>query len=98
MAMEGRGTMARNELTEDTSVCAHCGGTDWHHTIECFTGTDEPMLSRKSMTHADLDEKVHSLFAVGGIYELIAYDVERDNRPHCTGEPTGRKAPWLERS
>lgn len=47
------------------------------------------------MTHAELDEKVASLFAVGGIYELVAYCVERDNRPHCTGEPTGKEAPWL---
>ena len=49
-------------------------------------------------SHAKLDEMVHSLFSVGGIYELVAYDVERDNRPHCTGEPTGRKAPWLTQS
>ena len=45
-------------------------------------------------THEQLDEKVHSLFAVGGIYELVAYYVEMDNRPHCIGAPTGRKAPW----
>lgn len=54
----------------------------------------EPMTP-EPMTHTELDDVVHSLFAVGGVYELVAYDVEKDNRPHCVGEPTGRKAPWL---
>ena len=49
---------------------------------------------RPVFTHAELDEKVASLFAVGGVYELVAYYTELDNRAHCTGEPTGRKAPW----
>lgn len=50
---------------------------------------------REVYSHAELDAKVHSLYAVGGIYEYLAAVVEQDNRPHCTGEPTGRKAPWL---
>jgi hypothetical protein len=60
---------------------------------------NEPVTERYARpephTHAELDTKVHGLFAVGGIYEIVAYLVERDNRPHCTGEPTRRKAPWL---
>ena len=43
-------------------------------------------MSDKSMTHAELDAKVHSLASVGGIYEPLAEIVERVNRPHCTGE------------
>jgi hypothetical protein len=38
------------------------------------------------MTHAELDRKVASLRAVGGLYEIVALLVERDNRPHCTDE------------
>lgn len=22
----------------DASICEHCGGESWHHTIECYTG------------------------------------------------------------
>lgn len=35
----------------DASVCGHCGGTEWHHTVECFTG--EPSDAQE----ADLIEK-----------------------------------------
>ena len=37
---------------------------------------------------------VRSLFAVGGLYELVAYWLERDERPRCTGTPTGVLPPW----
>lgn len=50
---------------------------------------------RPAMTHAELDAKVLSLFSVGGVYEGVAQCVEHDNRPHCTGEPTGVVMPWL---
>lgn len=46
------------------------------------------------MSHTDLDAAVSSLYAVGGVYEIVAKSVEHDNRPHCTGEPTGEPLPW----
>lgn len=46
------------------------------------------------MTHAELDARVRSLFSVGGLYEIVARNVEFDNRPHCVGEPTGKDVPW----
>lgn len=47
------------------------------------------------MTHAELDATVRSLYAVGGLYEIVARNVEYDNRPHCTGETTGEDMPWV---
>lgn len=47
-----------------------------------------------SLTHAELDVAVRSLFSVGGIYCELAGVVEADNRPRCTGEPTGEVMPW----
>lgn len=47
-----------------------------------------------SLTHAELDRAVRSLFAVGGIYCELAGIVEAENRPCCTGEPTGEVMPW----
>lgn len=44
----------------------------------------------KVLTHDELDRAVRSLHSVGGLYELIAQDVERDNRPHCVGERRAR--------
>lgn len=44
------------------------------------------MSAPSPMTHAELDAKVRSLYAVGGLYELVAGFVERDNRPHCIEE------------
>lgn len=46
-----------------------------------------------SLTHAEL-AAVRSLYAVGGIYCELAGGVEADNRPRCTGEPTGEVMPW----
>lgn len=46
------------------------------------------------MTHAELDEKVASLYAVGGLYEIVAMEVEHNNRPNCAGEPTDAPVPW----
>lgn len=46
------------------------------------------------LTHAELDEKVMSLFSVGGLYEIVAHNVERVNRPYCEGKPTGVAMPW----
>lgn len=46
------------------------------------------------MTHAELDAAVRSLWSVGESYEWVARLVEMDNRPHCTGEPTGVLPPW----
>lgn len=46
------------------------------------------------LTHAQLDEAVASLYSVGGLYELIAYEVERAERPRCTGEMTNVGRPW----
>lgn len=48
----------------------------------------------RSLSHAELDAAVRSLFAVGGIYCELAGVVEADNRPRCTGEPTGEVMPW----
>lgn len=42
----------------------------------------------KTLTHKQLDTTVRSLHAVGGLYQLVALYVEKDNRPHCTEEPT----------
>jgi len=49
---------------------------------------------QRTFSHAELDEKVRSLFAIGGLYGLVAYEVERNGRPRCTGEPTNVAAPW----
>lgn len=75
-------------MSTDASVCENCGGESFHHTIECFA----------PMTHAELDARVMSLYAVGGLYEIVARNVEFDNRPHCVGEPTGEDMPWLTKS
>lgn len=48
----------------------------------------------RTLSHEELDVRVASLWAVGGIYELVAWCVERDNRPHCTGAPTNVAPPW----
>lgn len=48
----------------------------------------------RALSHEELDARVASLWSVGGLYELVAYEVERANRPHCTGEPTNVAAPW----
>ena len=48
----------------------------------------------RALSHEELDVRVASSWAVGGIYELVAWCVERDNRPHCTGEPTNVDPPW----
>lgn len=48
----------------------------------------------RALSHAELDTAVRSLFAVGGLYELVAYRVEADNRSRCEGEPTGERMPW----
>lgn len=53
------------------------------------------MARPRDLTHAELDTAVRSLFAVGGVYELVAYHVEAGNRSRCTGEPTGERMPWL---
>lgn len=39
----------------------------------------------RSLSHAELDAAVRSLFAVGGIYCELAGIVEADNRPRCVG-------------
>ncbi len=54
------------------------------------------MARPRVLTHAELDTAVRSLFAVGGVYELVAYHVEANNRSRCTGEPTGERMPWLD--
>ena len=48
----------------------------------------------RDLSHEELDVNVRSLFAVGGLYELVAYWLERDERPRCTGTPTGVVPPW----
>lgn len=57
--------------------------------------TDERGRARRTFTHAELDEHIRSLFSVGGLYELVAYEVERGERQRCTGEPSGERMPWL---
>lgn len=47
-----------------------------------------------ALSHEELDACVASLWAVGGLYEMVAQCVERDNRPHCTGEETNVTPPW----
>jgi len=56
--------------------------------------SDERGRGGRTFTHAELDEHVASLFGAGGIYELVAYEVERGERPRCTGEPTEGRVPW----
>lgn len=51
-------------------------------------------MSDKGLEHAELDEKVLSLYSVGGLYELVAQCVEEFERPRCTGEKTGAQPPW----
>ena len=48
----------------------------------------------RALSHEELDARVASLWSVGGLYELVAYEVERHERPRCTGEPTNVAAPW----
>lgn len=57
--------------------------------------SDERGRAARTFTHAELDEHVRSLFGVGGVYELVAYEVDRGERARCTGEPTGEVMPWL---
>lgn len=56
--------------------------------------TDERGRAGRTFTHAELDERVRSLFGVGGLYEIVAYEVERHERARCTGEPTNVRPPW----
>lgn len=56
--------------------------------------SDERGRAGRTFTHAELDEHVASLYGVGGIYELVAYEVERGERHRCTGEPTNVRHPW----
>jgi len=50
--------------------------------------------AKRTFTHAELDEQVTSLYSVGGVYELVAFEVDWNERPRCTGEPTNVRHPW----
>lgn len=50
--------------------------------------------AQRTFTHAELDAKVASLYAVGGLYEVVAQAAERYERPRCTGEATNVRHPW----
>jgi hypothetical protein len=41
------------------------------------------MTAPKPLTHEELDARVRSLAAVGGIYEAVAEIVEHYERPRC---------------
>jgi len=56
--------------------------------------SDERGRAGRTFTHAELDEHVASLHAVGGLYEFVAMEVEHGERPLCTGEPTNVQPPW----
>jgi hypothetical protein len=56
--------------------------------------TDDRGRGGRTFSHEELDEMVASLYGVGGIYELVAYEVERGERRRCTGEPTNVRPPW----
>ena len=48
----------------------------------------------RALSHEELDARVASLWSAGGLYELVAYEVERHERPRCIGQPTNVAAPW----